>query len=212
MSAGTVMNLSLYHGRSLLWLILACWGQNKDPKVWHDCNGWNAGGVWNTDRDHCTPIYWSFLAYKAAMHDGGFVRAWNCASMLQNCPFAWRHVEYCCSVIMTACDSSYGTSIHLLSILYWTYTLPCGTGRLKILYIWSCCALFCVGTSMRSTNCPLLLPHVFWGTSINVVCHLMIWAGTLLKVPEIWCNWAYFLSSSTGSIYGDSMLVVAAST
>ena len=39
----------------------------------------NAGGVQNTDREHCAPIAWSFLVYKAAMHEGGFVRAWNCA-------------------------------------------------------------------------------------------------------------------------------------
>ena len=43
--------------------------------------GGNAGGLWKRDREHCAPISWSFLAYKAAMHDCGFVRAWNGASI-----------------------------------------------------------------------------------------------------------------------------------
>ena len=48
----------------------------------------NADGVWNIDREHCAPISGSFLAYKAEIHDGGLVRAWIGASILQNCPFA----------------------------------------------------------------------------------------------------------------------------
>ena len=50
--------------------------------------GWNAGGALNTNREHCSPISWSFLACKAATHNDGFVRAWNGASILHNYPFA----------------------------------------------------------------------------------------------------------------------------
>ena len=50
--------------------------------------GINVCGTWDIDREHCSPIAWSFLAYKAVIHDGGFMRGWNGAFILQNCPFA----------------------------------------------------------------------------------------------------------------------------
>ena len=50
--------------------------------------GMNVCGVWDIDREHCSPIAWSFLAYRAVIHDGGFVRGWNGAFILQHCPFA----------------------------------------------------------------------------------------------------------------------------
>ena len=52
------------------------------------------GDVWDIDREHCVPVSWSFLMYKAATHDGGLVKGLNGVSKLQNCPFAWRHVKY----------------------------------------------------------------------------------------------------------------------
>ena len=39
------------------------------------------------DREHCS-IAWLFLAYRAVIHDGGFMRDWNGAFTLQNCPSA----------------------------------------------------------------------------------------------------------------------------
>ena len=50
--------------------------------------GMNTCGTWDIDREHCSPIAWSFLVYKAGIHDGGFVRGWNGAFIHQNCPFA----------------------------------------------------------------------------------------------------------------------------
>ena len=114
----------------------------------------NAGGVWSIDREHCASISWSFMLNRAIMLAGGFVKAWNGASLLKYCSFVWRHVEYYCSMITNICVSSYVIPIHLLLILYFPDTSPCGTGRLKISYIWSCCALSCMGTSISSRNCP----------------------------------------------------------
>ena len=114
--------------------------------------GGNAGGVWNIDREHCTSISSSFFVYRAALHDGGFVRAWNGISILQNWPFALKHVDYCCCVIMNACVLSYVTPLYLLLISYLADTSLCGNGRLKISYIWNCCALSCIGTSISSKN------------------------------------------------------------
>ena len=151
--------------------------------------GGKVGGVWNKDREHCAHISWSFLAYGTIMHDGGFVRAWNGASILQNYPFAWRHVEYCWSVIMTTHVLSYVIPIYLSLISYGGDTSPCGTCRLKISYIWSCCTLSYIGTSMSSKNMGKCI--------IEGSCDLMC-----LSI---------LLSSSTGSISGDSILCVAAS-
>ena len=49
--------------------------------------GTNVCGTWDIDREHCSPIAWSCLAYKAVIHDGWCVRGWNSAFILQNCPF-----------------------------------------------------------------------------------------------------------------------------
>ena len=79
----------------------------------------NASGVYNIDREHC-------------------------ASNLQNCSFAWRNVEYCCSVITTACVSSYVIPIYLSLISYFTDTSPCGTGRiLDLMYLELLCSVLC---------------------------------------------------------------------
>ena len=141
---------------------------------------------------HCTSISWLFLAYSAIMQDGGFVNAWNGTFNLQNFLFAWRHVESCYSVITTACVSSYVIPIYLLLILYWAGMSPCGTGRLKISYIWCCCALSYIGTYLRSKKIHLLLACVSWDTGRIGVCHLMIYLDALLKVVVIQCVWAYF--------------------
>ena len=50
--------------------------------------GMNACATWDIDREDCSPIAWSILVYKAVIHGGGFVRGWNGAFILQNCPFA----------------------------------------------------------------------------------------------------------------------------
>ena len=39
--------------------------------------GMNVCGTWDIDREHCSPIAWSFLEYKAVIHDGAVVRGWN---------------------------------------------------------------------------------------------------------------------------------------
>ena len=50
--------------------------------------GVNVCGTGDTDREHCSPIAWLFLEYRAVVHDGGFVRSLNGTFILQNCPFA----------------------------------------------------------------------------------------------------------------------------
>ena len=117
--------------------------------------GMNPCGTQDTDREHCPPIAWLFLAYKAVIHDGGHVRGGNGAFILQNCPFACWQATYHCSMITTAFVSLYVTPIYLWLILYWVDRLLYGTGRLKTSYIWSCCAVFCMGTLMRSWNLPV---------------------------------------------------------
>ena len=47
----------------------------------------NVCDTWDIDREHCSPIAWLFLAYRAVIHDGGFVRGQNGAFILQNYPF-----------------------------------------------------------------------------------------------------------------------------
>ena len=131
--------------------------------------GGKVGGVWKTDDQHCTSISLVFLAYRAAVHVGGIVRAWDGASTLQNWPFAWRHVEYCCSVINTACVLSYVIPLYLSLILYLAYMSWYGTGRLKISYIWSFCALSWMGTSMSRRNCSS-------ATSTWVLMYLQKWS------------------------------------
>ena len=49
--------------------------------------GMNVCGAWDIDREHCSLIAWLLLAYRAGIHDGRLVRGWNCAFILQNCPF-----------------------------------------------------------------------------------------------------------------------------
>ena len=49
--------------------------------------GMNVCSVWDINSEHCSLIAWSFLACKAVIHDGGFMRGWNGAIILQNCPF-----------------------------------------------------------------------------------------------------------------------------
>ena len=51
--------------------------------------GINVCGTWDIDRGALfSYTAWSFLAYKAVIHDGGFMRGWNGAFILQNCPCA----------------------------------------------------------------------------------------------------------------------------
>ena len=45
----------------------------------------------------------------------------------------------------------------------------------------------CIGTSMRSKGCPSATSTCVFSIGRNGVCHLMIWAGTLLNVVEIQC-------------------------
>ena len=47
----------------------------------------NVYDTWDIDRENCSPIAWSFLAYRAVIHAGGFVMGWNGEFILQNCPF-----------------------------------------------------------------------------------------------------------------------------
>ena len=110
-----------------------------------------AGGVWKTE--HCASISLMFLVCGAAVHGGGFVRAWNGMAIFQNWPLAWRHFKYCSSVIITTCVSSYVIPIYLSLILYLADMSPCDTVRLKNSYIWSCCALSWIGISVSRRNC-----------------------------------------------------------
>ena len=48
----------------------------------------NVCGTLDVNKEHCSPIAWSFLAYRAVIHDGGLMRGWNGAFILQNCLFA----------------------------------------------------------------------------------------------------------------------------
>ena len=50
--------------------------------------GMNVHGVWDIDKEHCSFIAWSFLAYRAVIYDSGFVRGWKGAFILQKCVFA----------------------------------------------------------------------------------------------------------------------------
>ena len=50
--------------------------------------GTNVCGAWDIYWEHCSLIVWSFLAYRAVIHDGGFRRCWNGVFILQNCLFA----------------------------------------------------------------------------------------------------------------------------
>ena len=116
--------------------------------------GTNVYGARDITEEHFSFIALSFLAYRAVIHDGGFVRGWNVAFILQNCLFACWQALYCWSMMATAFVSSYVSPMYLWLILYWVDRLLCETGKLKISYIWSCCALFCMGTSMRNRNWP----------------------------------------------------------
>ena len=57
--------------------------------------GMNVCGTWDIDKEHCSPIAWSFLAHRAVIHDDGFVTGWNSGFILQNCPFACSWAMYC---------------------------------------------------------------------------------------------------------------------
>ena len=95
---------------------------------------------------------------------------------------------------------------------YFTDASPCRTNRLKISYIWSCCALSCIGTSMSSRNCPSatstyvlryqkklgVLSNDMGQCIIEGICDFMC-----LSIP-LW--------SSTGVTSCDSMLVIATFT
>ena len=50
--------------------------------------GTNVCGAWHTDREHCSPMAWSFLAYRTVIHGGGLMRDWDGAFILQNSPVA----------------------------------------------------------------------------------------------------------------------------
>ena len=50
--------------------------------------GMNVSGTWDIDREHCSPIAWLFLAFRAVIHDSQFLRGLNGAFILQNCLFA----------------------------------------------------------------------------------------------------------------------------
>ena len=147
----------------------------------------NVCGAWGIDREHCSPIDWLFLAYKAVIHDGRFMRGWNGAFIQQNCPFACWQAMYCWSMIAAAFHSLYVTPVCLLLILYWANRLLCRTGRLKTSYSWSCCALFCICTLMRSRNCPFAVDTCVLRYWWNEGCHLMIYAGAWLRVVQILC-------------------------
>ena len=146
------------------------------------------------------------------MHVGQIVRAWKGASILQFCQFAWMHIEYCCSVTMTTSVSSNVIPIYLLLISYFIDISPCGIDRLKISHIWNCCALSCISTSMSSKKMFICYQNI----SLEV---LVIWS-VLLNDMHTWIIEGSYnfmclsmvLISSTGSISGDSILVVAAST
>ena len=117
--------------------------------------GMNVCGTWDIAKEHFSFIAYSFLANRAVIHDGWFVRGWNGAFILQNCLFACWQAMYCWSMMASAIISSYVTPVYPCTlILYWADRLPCKTGKLKTSYIWSCSALFCMGTLMRSRNHP----------------------------------------------------------
>ena len=116
--------------------------------------GTNVCGTWDIIKEHCSLIALSSLVYSTVICDDGFMRGWNGAFILQNCLFACWQALYCWSVMATGFVSSYVTPMYLQLILYWVNRLLCETGKLKPSSIWSCCALFCMGTSVRSRNCP----------------------------------------------------------
>ena len=116
--------------------------------------GLNVCGPWDIYRECSSLIAWSFITWMAVTHNGEFVRGWNGVFILQNCPFECWQAMCCWSVIATAFVSSYVIPMYLCLIFYWADRLLCRTGKLKTSYIWSCCALFCKDTSMRSRNCP----------------------------------------------------------
>ena len=78
----------------------------------------NLCGKWDIDKGHFSPIAWSFIAYRAVIHDDWFVRGWNGVFIQQNSPFACWQAMYNWSMIATAFVSSYVTPICLRLILY----------------------------------------------------------------------------------------------
>ena len=50
--------------------------------------GMNVCGTWDMGKEHSSLITWSILTYKAVIHNGGFVRGWDGAFILQNSSFA----------------------------------------------------------------------------------------------------------------------------
>ena len=151
--AGGVLCLKLYQGKLLLLLILRSGVWGKDPEVWSNCNKyecmWHMGYWQGTLFPYCLVILSIHGSYTQRWVCGG----WNGEFILQNCIYMLTgyvlliHDSNCLCFII--CDS-----INLWLILYWADRLLCETGKLKPTYIWSCCALFCMGTLMRSRNCP----------------------------------------------------------
>ena len=88
----------------------------------------NAVDVWNTYRKHCTSISWLFLAYKTAMHDGGFVSASN--------GDLFAELSICMNTHWVLSFSNHDClCFSILSILYWANTFLCETGKkLSICY------------------------------------------------------------------------------
>ena len=68
-------------------------------------------------REHLFSIPDLFLAYMAAIHDGGLTSGWRDALILQNCPLAFWHILNWCSKISTAFVSSYVMPKYLLFML-----------------------------------------------------------------------------------------------
>ena len=61
----------------------------------------------------------------------------------------------------------------------------------KISYIWSCCALFWMETSVSRRNCSSATSTWVLDICRGGVCYVMIWVDVLLRVTVTQCVWAY---------------------
>ena len=143
--------------------------------------GANVCGAWDIVKEHGSFIGCLFLAYRAVIHDSGFVRDWNGAFILQNCLFACWQAMYCWSVKAVAFISSYVTPLYLWLILYWADRLLCGTNRK--LHIFEAVVLCFVWAHWKEAGTALQLSvYVCWDTGINEGCHPKKWVGASLKI------------------------------
>ena len=83
-------------GRIIIIINLSLWGFKGIIQMFEaTAIGTGVCGICDITQEHCSFIDWSFLAYKAVIHDGAFVRGWNGALIQQNCLFANWQAPYC---------------------------------------------------------------------------------------------------------------------